>query len=652
MYADGRMISNTALNQLCCGVPVQHRDRLIRVFSATDQPLVYYYLNRRWGCFDLQVYTQGGQVVCLQGEWFQDGGEPMCAGTVSLWADTQEQAGRYQDLLQQHPAPILIYQDGQIVAANPAAAAACKLSHPRQLVGQQITDVLDIGTDLRLQDSERSPRATLCSSRLILDRHNPLDVEIVHFVVSWQGRPAHQIIAWISGPLTAIAATHRALANQGVAVIDQPPADLVFDPDPISDETASYVDALTGLRSRAGVIEHLSHQSDLDQDRHLLFIDLAQFRVINDSLGHEVGDTVLQEVARRICSHPEIQESMVGRLAGDEFVVMFDDLSDVQHAVQVAHDLCYAIGRPISVHSQTIGNRQLHLAASGGVAVMHPGDDPLQIVAYADVAMYAARRQGEAQIAIFDSDLLAQAQHQLQIKYDLQAALEDSDQLQVLYQPIVSPDGSVQGYEALVRWEHPEQGLIMPGDFIPAAEETGQVIQLGQIVLRKALQAAAQWQDNRFVSVNLSARQIASPRIVQTISDAISDSGIKPDRVHLEITESSVIHHPDLAIETLRRIRSLGVHLVVDDFGTGYSSLVYLDQFPLRALKIDRAFVNSMGRDGDRTTLVGAIIHLAHSMGLHVVAEGVETIQQAQALARMGADLFQGYLYGRPGPIV
>lgn len=371
---------------------------------------------------------------------------------------------------------------------------------------------------------------------------------------------------------------------------------------------------------------------------------------VNDSLGHLSGDEVLVAVARRIQGVTRGIDT-VARLSGDEFVVLCPDLLDVDAAMRRAHEIADVIGRPIALSS----GRRVTITASVGVSFVH-GDvlDPEEVLRDADVAMYRAKERGRARVELFDDALRVRAQQRRDIESDLRLAIEQQ-QFSLRYQPIASiRDRRIVGVEALVRWEHPRRGEVAPNEFIPIAEETGLVVPLDTWVLQEACWQMAAWRSadrlaaDAHVSVNLSGRQLGDGDLVSHIAGALERSGLAPDALWLEITESTLMDDAVGAARTLTAIRELGAHLVIDDFGTGYSSLAYLKRFPVDALKIDRSFVDGLGRDPESEAIVQAVVGLARSLRLIVVAEGVETGAQLAQLRRLGADTCQGYLVARP----
>jgi diguanylate cyclase (GGDEF)-like protein/PAS domain S-box-containing protein len=414
-------------------------------------------------------------------------------------------------------------------------------------------------------------------------------------------------------------------------------------------------DSLTGLANRPVFIENL--RQTLDHARRggsrvgVLFIDLDRFKVVNDTQGHLVGDEVLTAVARRLQQTTRSIDT-VARLSGDEFVVLCPDLADIESARRRAHEISDVIAEPIPVSS----GRDVVITASVGVSCVESGlADPEAMLRDADVAMYTAKERGRARVELLDNALRERAQRRTEVERDLRLAL-DNDELEVHYQPIMGyGDEGLIGLEALARWPHPN-GPITPDEFIPIAEESGLILPLGIWVLNQACAEAAHWKTtvpaaaDLHISVNLSGRQLGDPDVVANISAALSRSGLEPDALWLEITESTLMDDAAGAARTLNAIRELGVHLVIDDFGTGYSSLAYLKRFPVDTLKIDRSFVDGLGRDAESEAIVRAVVGLTQSLHLSVIAEGVETIEQLATLHQLGCDTYQGYFFSKPKP--
>jgi diguanylate cyclase (GGDEF)-like protein len=417
---------------------------------------------------------------------------------------------------------------------------------------------------------------------------------------------------------------------------------------------AAFHDALTGLPNRSLFTDHLrvalrrAHQ----HEQYLfgvLFLDLDRFKNINDSLGHPCGDELLKLVARRLeaCIR---QTDMVARFGGDEFAILLDALQDAADVVRVAEKVQQAISAPFKLVSH-----EAITTASIGVALSTSGyTEAEDIIRDADTAMYRAKDRGKARCEIFDTAMHTRAVTLLRLESDLRRALE-KDELCVYYQPIVSlASGELHGFEALVRWQHPDRGLISPDDFIPLAEETGLILPLGLRVLRDACNQLRKWQQyslsnhDLIMSVNLSGKQLMQPDLIERIEEALQESQINPWHLKLEITETVVMENPELAAVTLAKLRSLGVRLSIDDFGTGYSSLSYLNRFPVDTLKIDRSFVTSMNAADENLQIVKTIVTLAGNLGMQVVAEGVETEEQLAQLRSLKCQYGQGYYFSKP----
>lgn len=419
-------------------------------------------------------------------------------------------------------------------------------------------------------------------------------------------------------------------------------------------------DALTGLPNRALLMDRLWHS--LGRVRRyprslvaVLFIDLDRFKVINDSLGHGVGDRVLVHVARLLetCLRPG---DTVARLGGDEFAMVLDDLRDPAEATRVASRIQRELQRPIAVEG-----REVFITASIGIALAGGGVYPAaasarpeELLRDADTAMYRAKALGKSRHVVFDSGMHERAVALLQLETDLRRSVERNE-FKVLYQPVVSLErGDVVGFEALVRWDHPTRGLVPPSEFVPLAEETGLIVQIGRLVLRESCVQMRRWLD-RFgqrrpltVSVNLSGRQFAQPELLDEIRDVLEETAIDARRLHLEITETVLIENADSAAEMLARLRAMDICVSLDDFGTGYSSLNYLHRFKVDTLKIDKSFVDRIGRDGENAQIVGTIAALATNLGMSIIAEGVETYDQARLLWALKCGQAQGFLFSRP----
>ena len=412
-------------------------------------------------------------------------------------------------------------------------------------------------------------------------------------------------------------------------------------------------DPLTNLPNRAALLEDLGRAMARAHRRGtsvaVLFLDLDGFKVVNDSLGHAVGDGVLVAAADRVRGVLRAGD-LLARLGGDEFTVMLEDLADPAEPVALAERLVQALREPLE-----IADRRHVVTASIGIAVTKPGDrDPIDLLRQADLAMYRAKELGRGRYEVFDQGLARRARRRLDIEAELRVAIE-AGQLDLHYQPEIDISlDRVVGMEALVRWRHPVRGLLLPGEFIDVAEESDMILGLGQFVLDRACETAADW-ERRFgpdapqMSVNVSARQLHDPGFVDDVSRVLERHSLEPARLRLEITESVLV---DVVVpEVLSELQRMGVHVAVDDFGTGYSSLSYLDRLPVDVVKIDRAFLLPVLTADDRAPVVEAALALGRSLGLAVVAEGVETPSHVALLLRLGCHRAQGFFFGRPVPM-
>ena len=414
---------------------------------------------------------------------------------------------------------------------------------------------------------------------------------------------------------------------------------------------AALHDALTGLANRAYLLAEMSNRLErptaAGTEIGVLFLDLDGFKNINDSLGHPFGDRLLVEIATTLCSAVGPNDLVV-RLGGDEFVVL-TDCGDEGSPEQLAGVLVQRLRQPILLEG-----RVLYLSASVGIARGGPGQRVDDLLRDADCAMYEAKRLGKNQEQSFRQDMVSKASEQLALEQDLRQAIA-ADDLICHYQPIYSVSGQcIVGFEALSRWNHAKRGSVSPGEFIPVAEETGLIIELGKRVLQQACEQVQQWNrtyGRRFtMSVNLCARQFADPELLNLIRAALASTGLDPTLLKLEITESALLRGVDCVEEVLNGARALGIQISLDDFGTGYSSLSYLLQLPFDVIKIDRSFVQALDQDPRRAELVRTILVLAAGLEKNVIAEGVETKEERDWLAKMQCDLLQGFYFSKPLP--
>ncbi len=409
-------------------------------------------------------------------------------------------------------------------------------------------------------------------------------------------------------------------------------------------------DSLTQLPNRAAFRKHLLERSQGSSSPQaqetVLLVDLDGFKNVNDTYGHDIGDKVLVEVAARL--YRAAGERFLARLGGDEFVIMgAQEGCDEKCIADFAAALREAVAQPI-----LLDGRRITLTLSVGAVLLAPDDHELvNVLRRADLALMEAKRQGRARCRIFDAELERRYDERVHLARDLREAIE-RDAIEVFYQPIVDAhDRRTIAVEALARWRHPEMGMVSPGLFIPIAEESGLINQLGALVLRRACMDAARWPSHVQVAVNVSSLQLAQPDFADSVSNVLWSSGLSPSRLQIEITESVLLEKDRRTLEELRRLHELGVSFALDDFGTGYASLANLKVVPLDKVKIDKCFVDDICDDAQSVAIVGAVVALARGLGIVVTAEGVETGAQAEALAALGVTTMQGYLFGRPVPV-
>ncbi|MES2830418.1 MAG: EAL domain-containing protein [Pseudomonadota bacterium] len=408
-------------------------------------------------------------------------------------------------------------------------------------------------------------------------------------------------------------------------------------------------DTLTGLANRALLYERLGHAIDYRRQSliGLLFLDLNRFKVINDSLGHDKGDLLLQILARRFRAVMR-EGDTIARLGGDEFVVLVEECQSLQNIVDVVEKIQAAVNE-----SFDLDGHQAHVSTSIGAAVFpRDGQDVGTLMRHADLAMYEAKSQGAPHFRFFNAELNRKAMQRMQAESDLRQALT-KQQLILLYQPIVAiPSRNIIGVEALIRWQHPERGILAPTDFIGLAEEIGMIDEIGNWTLLQACRQNRCWQSEGLkpvkIAVNLSVNQLKSPGFAQTLERTLTQTGLEPQWLELEITESVLMQNFQASSAMLDAIRALGVSVSIDDFGTGYSSLSYLQKLPIDTLKIDRSFIDDVTEDTDNAMIVAATITLAHNLGLNVVAEGVTKPEQVSFLTSNHCTVAQGYLFSLP----
>lgn len=414
-----------------------------------------------------------------------------------------------------------------------------------------------------------------------------------------------------------------------------------------------FHDNLTGLPNRALCLDRIAQAMERAREQDdavfaLAFLDIDRFRLVNDSLGHLVGDALLRLVANLLRREIRPRDT-VARVGGDEFAVLLEEVASAAEALRLAKTLREHLRRPVVVEGH-----QIHVTASMGV-VLGPADydRPEEVLQNAAIAMNDARQSGQGRLRVFDWSMRERAERVMDLETNLRRALE-AEEFVLHFQPVFSLKTLVPvGVEALVRWRRPGIGLVPPEDFIAAAEQTGAIVPLGALVLRQACRSMARWRKGRlgarpfFMAVNVSAYQFAQPDCVKQVVRTLSEEGMEPADLKLEITESVLMENPESAMLKLRSLKELGIGIAIDDFGTGYSSLSYLQRFPLDVLKVDRGFVTGMEEHGNRI-IVRSVVSLAHNLGYAVVAEGIETLAQLDELAGLGCDLGQGFFYAKP----
>jgi diguanylate cyclase (GGDEF)-like protein/PAS domain S-box-containing protein len=541
----------------------------------------------------------------------------------------KESEERYRLLSELSPEAIIVQSDGCVVYANPAAATLVGAADVEALLGRPVVDFVD--PDYRENFSAReghlrkSHQSDLKVEKFVRLDGQTRDVEVVMAAVIYSGKAATQILTRDI--------TERRRAEER----------LLHD---------AFHDSLTKLPNRALFIDHLKLAVNHWRRRKtylfaVLFIDLDRFKVINDSLGHMVGDEVLMATARRLESCLR-EGDTIARLGGDEFTILLDGIKDHRDAHRVAERVQEVLTEPFA-----IAGHELFVTAS--VGIKYSGDDgqPEELLRDADTAMYSAKTLGKAQYRIFDTTMHTCAMTQLQIESDLRRAV-DRAEFRVNYQPIVSLEsGRINGFEALVRWQHPERGLIFPTEFIPVAEETGLIMQIDIFVLREACSQMRKWHDalpstkRMKVSVNLSCKQFMQPMIVGQVLGILQETGLDPTSLKLEITESVMMEKGDHTMHVLEQFCAAGIELSLDDFGTGYSSLSYIHRFPVSTLKIDQSFIKRIGGDHNGE-IVRAVVTLARNLGMEVIAEGIETVVQLDQLRALNCEQGQGYYFSTP----
>ena len=426
-----------------------------------------------------------------------------------------------------------------------------------------------------------------------------------------------------------------------------------------------YYDSLTGLPNRRRFAERLElaldHAERTGEGGAILHMDLDHFKKINDTLGHSVGDELLQQVSQRLDKRIRDGDSLgrlydvgerasVSRLGGDEFTILLPDMGHAQSATYLTRRILDVMKVPFKIN----GN-ELFITPSIGISIFpEDGKDMDTLLKHADIAMYQAKQHGRNCFEFYSSEMNARSLEQLNMEAGLRTAL-DSNELQLYYQPKLDVmNGGIVGAEALLRWEHPEMGMVSPVDFIPLAEETGMIVPIGARVLKMACRQARAWQDAGYgslqMAVNVSIRQLQDSKLVKTVQAALEESGLQPQDLTIELTENMLMENAEDSFDKLQQLKGLGVKISIDDFGTGYSSLAYLQKFTIDELKIDRSFIQQIEAGTDKAPIVEAVVAMARSLNLAIVAEGVETSAQLEYLQKRECDVYQGFLFSKPVP--
>ncbi len=577
-----------------------------------------------------QRLRPNGVTLDIRGAPLKDGGFVTIYSDISERQASAEREQLAQMVFNHSPTGIVLTDDGhRILSLNPALSEMTGYD-VSELLGQTMFALTHPLSDFSPHQLECTLNARgLWNGELHVIRKDggefPAGVRVSRVHDPKQGKPSHHV--WIVADIT-----ERKQNEERMRHIAQH-------------------DMLTGLPNRLNLLSRLSQL--LPETRRygrllaMLFIDLDRFKIINDTLGHAAGDELLREVAIRLAGLVR-ETDFVARLGGDEFVVLLPSISQPNDAAIVAQKIIATLSAPIEAEGH-----ELHTSPSIGISIFpDDGLDATSILKSADMAMYHAKSLGRNNFQFFSADMNRAAAERLSIEHRLRHAISRNE-LSLCYQPQVrASDGRPTGVEALLRWEHPEEGPISPARFIPVAEETGIICEIGQWVLQQACHDMRAWLNAGLppirMAVNVSARQLRQHDFCEQVAEALALSGLPPALLEVEITESSVMENPQEAIDILSRLREMGITLAIDDFGTGYSSLAYLKLFPIDRLKIDRSFVADIEHDlNDRAIAIGAIA-LAHSLGLTVIAEGVESGDQLELLRSNGCDEIQGYLFSRP----
>jgi len=567
--------------------------------------------------------------------WIQDRGIPVLdehGGFVDFTSvlfditDRQESEGRYRSLVEMSPDLIAVYSRGKLDYINEAGCKLFKAGSPAELIGKSISNLIpaEVLSEIKTREltiDENFEEKLWFEFKATQVDGKEIDVEMSAMPILYEGRMAEQIVGRDL--------TQRKKAEKTIKYM-------------------AYYDVLTGLPNRNMVRKHLNAAlKNGDQELAILFLDLDRFKIINDTKGHRVGDLLLKVVASRLKNAVQ-DKGLVSRQGGDEFIILLKGFNKAQ-VIEVAERILGEFSEGIDVE-----NQEFFVTPSIGIS-MAPGDgqDEETLIKHADTAMYLAKERGKNNFQFYTNQLHGLSSRKMELENGLRKALEQ-DQLMLHYQPQVNLEtGKIIGVEALVRWQHPENGMISPGEFIPLAEETGLIVPLGKWVLQKASAQNKEWHDKGYssipISVNISVRQLQEDRFIDTVKQILDQTGLNPSYLDLEITESIMQNSENTAM-ILNQLKELGVTLAIDDFGTGYSSLSLLKHLPIDKIKIDKSFVDDIIHHANQGAMVKTIIDMGHNLQFDVIAEGVEEQEQVAFLLRNGCMIGQGYHFSRPLP--
>ena len=609
------------------------------LWKKVIHPEDHYVLHERETKFSHgEPVTSVYRIILPNGEvrWIQDRGIPTLdehgdfvdfTSVLFDITDKQESEGRYRSLVEMSPDLIAVYSRGKLDYINEAGCKLFKAGSPAELVGQPIsklipTEVLAHIKNRELTIDENFEEKLWFEFKAHQLDGKEVDVEMSAMPILYEGRMAEQIVGRDL--------TQRKKAEKTIKYM-------------------AYYDVLTGLPNRNMFRKHLNAALKQNEDQKLavLFLDLDRFKIINDTKGHTVGDLLLKVVASRLKNAVQTA-GLVSRQGGDEFIILLKDL-EKDKVIELAETILNEFSNGI-----TVENQEFFVTPSIGISMAPAhGKDEETLIKHADTAMYLAKERGKNNFQFYTDKLQGLSSRKMELENGLRKALEQ-DQLVLHYQPQVNLDtGRIVGVEALLRWQHPEHGLISPVEFIPLAEETGLIVPIGKWVLQKACEQNKAWQNIGYnpipISVNISVRQLQEDHFIHTVQQALAETELNPNYLDLEITES-IMQNSEKTAMILYQLKELGVTLAFDDFGTGYSSLSLLKHLPIDKIKIDKSFVDDIIHHANQGTMVKTIIDMGHNLQFDVIAEGVEEPEQVQFLLKNGCLIGQGYYFSRPLP--